>query len=505
MSALPPGPKGYPLIGNLLDMTDPDKVPGNVQAWAKEYGEIVHTKIGTANYIWLNSPTVVKELMDRRGSKYSSKPVQPMAFDCVSDKRRQIFMPYGEKWRNIRKISHAALNLRTSESYTPIQDFESKQVMYEYLHRKDDWEFYNINRRYSNSLIMTITYGHRVADWDDPVIKKIFTVLDHFVQMSSPGVWIVDSLPSLRVLPQFLLQNWWKTGRKWFEYDSKVYLDLYRGLVQQVKNGTAPECFVKDFYLSNPEKNGVDELDSAYAAGSMVEAGSESTSSVINSWILACLLNPHVVKAAQEELDRVIGSDRVPTFEDEANLPYIRAMVKETLRWRPITKVGAVHSTSEDDYYKGYYIPKGSFVVLNWWAIQFDRQHWQDPEAFEPLRYINDPLSTAECVNASDPNDRDHYAYGAGRRICTGLHVAQNSLFINMARTLWAFNLKKAVDAQGKVIEPSTETEKGFLCVPVKFPCNIEPRSQKHADIVERSWKEAEAAGLTWSRKKMTL
>jgi cytochrome P450 len=137
--------------------------------------------------------------------------------------------------------------------------------------------------------------------------------------------------------------------------------------VSKIENGNAPDCFVKDFYLANQGKTGIDEEGAAYAAGSMVEAGSESTSTVINTWLLACLLWPEVVRKGQEELDRVIGSDRLPDFSDEANLPYIRAMAKEALRWRPITKLGAPHATTEDDWYNGYFIPKGSVVVLNWW------------------------------------------------------------------------------------------------------------------------------------------
>jgi cytochrome P450 len=199
------------------------------------------------------------------------------------------------------------------------------------------------------------------------VVKKIYKVLDHFVLMAAPGSWLVDAFPSLKVLPSFLLQNWYKVGKEWFDYDSKVYLDLYRDLVRSVKAGTAPDCFVRDFYLGSPEKNGIDELTAAYSAGTLVEAGSESTSTVINSWLLACLLYPHTVKVAQEELDRVVGSDRMPTFEDEPNLPYIRAMAKETLRWRPITKFGVNHASTEDDWYEGYFIPKGSVVMLNWW------------------------------------------------------------------------------------------------------------------------------------------
>ncbi|KAJ3547732.1 hypothetical protein NM208_g1355 [Fusarium decemcellulare] len=499
---LPPGPKGYPLIGNLASLAKPDEIPNITRAWAKKYGPVVYTRMGGSDWVWVNTAVAAKELFDKRGSKYSSRQPMPMAFDATSNQNREIFMPYGEKWRTLRKLSHAALNLTTSATYKPIQDFESKQVLYEFLHAENDMAFYDINRRYSASVVMTVTYGHRVANWDDPYIKKIYEVLEHFTLMSEPGAWLVDAFPSLAKLPSFMMQNWWKTGREWFAYDREVYLKFYRDLVQQVKDGIAPDCFIKDFYKNGLEKSGITEEQAAYAAGGLVEAGSESTSTVINAWLMVCQLNPDIVRAAQEELDRVVGSERLPGFEDEDNLPYIRAMVKETLRFWPITKPGMNHASTEDDWYNGYFIPKGSVVMLNWWAIHNDENRWKDPDTFDPTRYLSDPYTTAESVNLSDGNLRDHFAYGAGRRICSGMHLAQNSLYINMARTLWAFNIKRAKDQNGNEIDPVLQPEPGFLNVPARFRVLLEPRSPKHAEIVEKVWSEAKKEGVTVNRKR---
>lgn len=122
------------------------------------------------------------------------------------------------------------------------------------------------------------------------------------------------------------------------------------------------------------------------------------------------------------------------------------------------------------------------------------------------MRFINDPHSTAEALNLTDPKERDHYTYGAGRRVCPGVHVAQNSIFINMARTLWAFNLKRATDPKtGKAIELDTSTENGFLGIPTRFPCVFEPRSPEKAAIVEREWRDAESEGLQWARTKARI
>jgi cytochrome P450 len=341
-------------------------VRGKVQVWAKQYGKIFHTKIGGSDYVWLSSPGTVKDLMDKKSAIYSSRPPLPLA-NLASGDRRQLFMEYGPRWRNVRKASHALLNAKTAITYEPIQNYESKQLIWDLLKTPD--QFYEHNRRYSASVIMLVTYGYSLPNWDDPLIKEIYQILDNLTEFTAPGAHAIDSFPSLTILPQWLLGNWRTFGKKVYEHDSKVYMRLWNQLKKEVDDGIAKDCFCKTFYENNPAKQGIDDLQAAYTCGGLVEAGSETTSSTLNNWILAMTLFPEIAKIAQAEIDKVIGLTRLPTFADEVNLPYIRAMVKETLRWRPVNKFGMTHATSEDDWYEGYFIPKGTVAVLNWWYV----------------------------------------------------------------------------------------------------------------------------------------
>jgi cytochrome P450 len=369
MRHLPPGPKGLPIIGNMMDMADTDRMMTLAKDWADEYGDVFYTKVGLSHFIWLSSPSAVKDLMDKRGSIYSSRAASPM-INMVSNNERLNFLPYGEKWRAIRNVLHSALNLETSTSYKPVQDLESKQAVWEILHATDDMAFNDINRRYSTSAIMTITYGRRVPDLDDPAYQDILKIVRHFSLATAPGGWMIDTLPMLAdIVPQCLLQNWKKVARRWYQEDSEIYLTMFNALVNDVKNGTAPDCYLKDYLTRDKtkERNPISDVTAAFAAGALIEAGSDATTTALNNVILACLLYPDIVKGAHEELDRVVGRERMPDFNDEPNLPYIRAIAKETLRWRPSTKIGTCHATTQDDWYKGYFIPKDSVVVLNWW------------------------------------------------------------------------------------------------------------------------------------------
>lgn len=336
-----------------------------VRDWHRAHGDVFYTKIGATDYIWLSSPKAVKDLMDKKSAIYSSRPYLPLAQDVASGKSRQLFMAYGPEWRGLRKHSHALLNLGAARRYMPLQELESRVVLHDLLRRPE--EFYTINRRYATSVIMLVTYGYRVPSFEDPLITKIFSVMGNLSTMMAPGAFAVETIPGLAKLPQWMFGNWYTWGKKAFEHDSKIYLELWEQLKKTTDEGKAMDCFVKDFYLKDPKKNGIDDLLAAYTCGGLVEAGSETTATTVNNWTLAMTLYPEAMRKGQEEIDRVVGSDRMPVWDDEEDLPYIRAMIKETLRWRPVNKFGMYHSVTEDDWYEGHFIPKDSVVVLNWW------------------------------------------------------------------------------------------------------------------------------------------
>lgn len=305
--------------------------------------------------------------MDKKSSIYSSRPASPLAGETASAGRRQLYLPYGPQYRVVRKISHALLNITQSTGYRPVQDLESKQLLFDLLRTPE--RFYDHNRRYSASVIITVTYGHRIPDWDNALVKEVYKVVNNMQHYAAPGTWIVDTFPSLAVFPEFLFGKWRSFGRKCFEHDAPIYLGLWNSLKKEIKEGKARDCFVKQFYESEPEKLGLDTLQCAYQCGGLVEAGSETTSAALNNFLLMAVLNPEVVRKGQEELDRVVGSERYPSWEDEGELPYIRAVIKELLRMRPANKIGMQHCVVEDDWYEGYFIPKGSLVMLNWWYV----------------------------------------------------------------------------------------------------------------------------------------
>lgn len=204
------------------------------------------------------------------------------------------------------------------------------------------------------------------------------------------------------------------------------------------------------------------------------------------------MLFPEVVKAAQEELDRVCG-DRLPTMDDEPNLPYIRGCVKESMRWMPTDILGVPHAVIRDDEYMGYKIPKGAGVMWNVWAIHMDPKRHPDPRRFNPSRYAHDNQTAAEAASNPNAAARDHFVFGAGRRLCQGMHIAERSLFLAISRMLWAFDFEKASDDNGNEITPdANDLTEGLFVLPKPFPARIVPRNGDKVASVKAEWTKME-------------
>ena len=193
-------------------------------------------------------------------------------------------------------------------------------------------------------------------------------------------------------------------------------------------------------------------------------AGAETTPTTLTWWALAMIVHPEFQKRAQAELDEVVGRSRAPTFSDAPNLPYIQALVRETLRWRPPLPLGVPHSTTKDDFYDGMFIPKGTMCIVNIWQCHRDPAFYgDDAESFNPERFLD--VHGRIVPGPAETRDEGHSAYGFGRRICVGKNLANESLFSAIATVLWAARLERDRNSSGEEgpLDTDTFVERGMV------------------------------------------
>jgi len=236
----------------------------------------------------------------------------------------------------------------------------------------------------------------------------------------------------------------------------------------RMEAGDAPPSMTRSLLESCIKTSGRltsdDERDIKGVTGTLSAAASETTVSVIESFFLAMVLHPEVQKKAQEELDRVIGGDRLPTLDDRDSLPYLESVVKEIYRWSKPVPLGLPHRLMENDIYRGYFLPKGSTIVSNIYGIL---QNCPEPDSFKPERFM---------TKSDMPDPRD-IVFGFGRRICPGRHFAESNIWLIVSLTLSLLQIDKRKDANGVGIELSAEFTSGFTRKPVDVRCSVSPRS----------------------------
>ncbi|OBZ67809.1 O-methylsterigmatocystin oxidoreductase [Grifola frondosa] len=174
-------------------------------------------------------------------------------------------------------------------------------------------------------------------------------------------------------------------------------------------------------------------------------------------FFFAMLSHPEVRRKAQAELDAVVGRDRLPDFNDRDSLPYVNAVALESFRWQPAVPLGIPYCSTASDEHNGYSIPSGSMIIANIWAFTRDTDVYEEPERFNPDRFIKD--------GRLDPNMKDprNLIFGFGRRICPGRHLADASLFINVASVLHVYDIGPPLDANGEPIHLEPIATSGFL------------------------------------------
>ena len=320
--------------------------------------------------------------------------------------------------------------------------------------------------------------------------------MTEFSLAAVPMAWAVDIIPALQYLPDNLPgATFKKTARKWRKsIQASAYIP-YRFVQRQMAALNYRPSYVSKLIQQlkqedNAKLSNEDEEAIIWTAASLYGAAADTTVITLTVFTLAMIMFPHVQRKAQEEIDRVIGTDRLPNFEDCEKLPYINALVKEATRWWSISPMGFPHTATEDVEYNGLRIPKGAYLLPAVWWFLHDPEVHPDPESFDPDRFLpprNEPDPATEV-------------FGYGRRICPGRFFADSSLYLNIVQSLAAFNISKAVGKDGREIEVNVKPKPGILTYPTDFEFQVKPRSERHVEMIRRveqqhPW-EASDAGL---------
>lgn len=507
---LPPGPTPLPFFGNKFII--PTSSPWiQFEEWSRIYGPIFTIWIGRRPTIIISDPNVAVDLLEKRSNKFSSRPRFVVMGELYWDNAGILVQPYGKEWQTRRRMLHQALNPSALKLYKPIQEAEATRLCDAILRAPASYE--GLIDRFTSSVVFSIAYGHRIDSMNSKTIRQRLDFMQYSASLNVPGRYLVESLPWLKYIPN-MIAPWKAEIQRRGREEAAVNMALVNKVREKLRHvktpSDVPDSLTKLLLQARENNAGsrddLSERDFSFVPASLFGAGSDTTASTLCSAILMLVTHPEAQKVAHAELDYAIGSKRMPTFEDEDDLPYLKALCSEVLRIRPVAVLGGTpHANSVADTYNGYYIPKGTNILSNSWAINLNPTYYPNPHHFNPIRFLSsnpDELPYLPRLSNLDLHERSptqahpakdgHSSFGWGRRICPGAGLAQNSLFIALARLLWAFEFcpVRNLDGTARKYDTMAYTQ-GFNIRPQPFQCNIRIRDESRRLVLGTSLKAA--------------
>ncbi|XP_069587684.1 cytochrome P450 2D15-like isoform X2 [Ranitomeya imitator] len=369
----PPGPFPLPLVGNAFHL-DFNNLPESLSQLGKQYGNVFSMQIFFENAVVLNGYDAIKEGLVTKSEDTADRPSIPM-FEHLGFNNGIAFTGYGQHWKEQRRFALYTLrNFGMGKKSMEERIREEASYLCSAFQANEGRPFdpFMVITNAVSNVICSIMFGDRFEYSDSSFQRMIYLLKETFELETKPITQNKDS-PTSSFTEETLLM---------------VIADLF-------------------------------------------VAGTDTTSNTLRWSLLMMLLHPHIQKKVHEEIDRVIGSDRVPTIEDQSKMPYTSAVIHEVQRYGNILPIALLHMTYRNTNIQGFDIPKGITIVPNLTSVLKDKSIWKKPFQFYPEHLMD---SEGNFVK-----NEVFIPFSAGRRICVGEPLARMNLFIFFTSLLQHF------------------------------------------------------------------
>ncbi|XP_073152413.1 flavonoid 3'-monooxygenase CYP75B137-like [Henckelia pumila] len=450
----PPGPRGYPgLVGSLLSL-NPELTTCFTQL-ANTYGPIFTLKLGRKVGIVISSPELAQEILKRHDATFAYRDMPVVATETSYGGLNISWSPYGPEWRMRRKLAgHEILSKNGLDSVNALRRREVRlMVKHIYIHSQAGSPV-NVGERIFLTILDILTsmlWGGRHLGGDERDARRGVELREVIIKMIElfSKLNISDFYPQLA---RFDIQGMHKRMKVLMRRFDTLFDDMIEQRLKMQDGGgdniageAAGSCkdFLHVLLKLKEEQNGNEANFTLKHVKALlmdiISGGTESTGNTVEFALAEMMNQPHILRKVQEELETV--ADKHTVLEETAiqNLPYLRALMKETLRLHPAIPLLLPHRSNSACNVAGYQIPKGSLVFINAWAIHRDPSTWDNPLEFRPERFLDQYGKLGFCGN-----DLRYFPFGSGRRICAGTAMAERMFTYLVATLVHSFDWKLA-------------------------------------------------------------
>nr|AFX98061.1 cinnamate 4-hydroxylase [Cunninghamia lanceolata] len=435
---LPPGPLAVPIFGNWLQVGD-DLNHRNLGDLAKKFGKIFLLKMGRRNLVVVSSPDLAKEMLTTKGVEFGSR-TRNVVFDIFTGKGQDmVFTVYGEHWRKMRRIMTVPFfTNKVVQQYRFALEDEIGRVVEDVKSRPEASTTGIVIRRRLQLMMYNIMYrimfDRRFESEKDPLFLQLKALNDERSRLAQSFDYNYgDFIPILRPFLRGYLNICKEIKEARLNFFKEYFVEERKKLAS-VKT-VELKCGM-DYILDAQIKGEISEDNVLYIVENINAAAIETTLWSIE-WGIAELVNhPHIQNKLREELDIVLGRGVQITEPDIIRLPYLQAVVKETLRLRMATPLLVPHMNLYDAKLGGYDIPAESKILVNSWYLANNPAEWDNPQQFRPERFLEEEKKTE-----ANGNDFRYLPFGVGRRSCPGVILALPILGLSLGRLVQNFEL----------------------------------------------------------------
>ncbi|XXG40028.1 hypothetical protein AAC387_Pa01g0843 [Persea americana] len=438
---LPPGPLPVPVFGNWLQVGD-DLNHRNLSDYARRFGEIFLLRMGQRNLVVVSSPDLAKEVLHTQGVEFGSR-TRNVVFDIFTGKGQDmVFTVYGDHWRKMRRIMTVPFfTNKVVQQYRFGWEDEIGRVV-EDVKKNPDSATKGIVLRRRLQLMMynnmyRIMFDRRFESEEDPLFQKLRALNGERSRLAQSFEYNYgDFIPILRPFLRGYLKICKEVKERRLQLFKDYFLEDRKNLASTKSTSNAGLKCAIDHILDAQKKGEINEDNVLYIVENINVAAIETTLWSIE-WGIAELVNhPEIQQRLRNELDTVLGPGIQITEPDTYKLPYLQAVVKETLRLRMAIPLLVPHMNLHDAKLGGFDIPAESKILVNAWWLANNPQNWKNPEEFRPERFLEE-----EAKVEANGNDFRYLPFGVGRRSCPGIILALPILGITLGRLVQNFEL----------------------------------------------------------------
>ncbi|CAO2840089.1 unnamed protein product [Amaranthus hypochondriacus] len=438
---LPPGPIPVPIFGNWLQVGD-DLNHRNLSDLAKKFGDVFLLKMGQRNLVVVSSPDLAKDVLHTHGVEFGSR-TRNIVFDIFTGKGKDlVYTVYGEHWRKMRRIMTVPFfTSKVVQQYRNGWEAEATAVV-EDVKKNPEASTVGIVIRKRLQLMMynntyRIMFDRRFENEEDPLFNKLKGLNGERSRLSQSFEYNYgDFIPILRPFLRGYLKLVKEVSDRRLQAFKVNFVDERKKLASTKATSKNEVACAIDHLLEAKEKGEISEENILYIVENINVAGIETIVWTLE-WAIAELVNhPQIQTKLREELDTILGKEHQITEPDTTKLPYLQAVIKETLRLRMVTPLLVPHMNLHHAKLDNYDIPAKSKILVNSWWLANNPAQWKNPNEFRPERFLEE-----ESMVEANGNDFKYIPFGVGRRSCPGIVLALPILGITIGRLVQNFEL----------------------------------------------------------------